>query len=229
MKGKQIAIVLVSVLIILAGAWMAVERLGSRSKAAENPPQTAPQIPTVPTTSVVSQQLERNLRLPGELKAFEDVAIYPKVQSFVDWIGVDRGSVVKRGQLLVRMSAPEVSSNRSEADARVRAAESQKLEAEAKVRGIKEQQLEAIAKLQSDTGTYKRLKKASETPGVVAGNDVDVAQKTVEADEARVRLLEENQKAAEAQARSYAENEKAVRDAARSTKDIEAYLQITAP
>jgi len=143
--------------------------------------------PTVTTTTVISQELNREMRLPGELKAYEEVAIYPKVQSFVESISVDRGSVVKRGQLLARMSAPELSANRGEGEARAQAAQSQRLESESRVRSIREQRSEAMAKLASDEGTYRRLKKASETPGVVAGNDVDIAEKTVEADRARVR------------------------------------------
>jgi len=198
------------------------------SKAAAASPAPA-QTPTVVVATVVSQDLNRQLRLPGELQAYQDVALYPKVQGFVEAINVDRGSTVKAGQLLVRMSAPELASQRSEAEAKVRGAQSQRIEAEAKVRSTQAQRLEAEAKLASDTATYTRLKAASATPGVVAGNDVDIAQRTVEADRARVQLWAENEQAAQAQVRALAENEKATREAAQSMQSVEAYLRITAP
>ena len=58
----------------------------------------------VTVTAVLSRELNRQLRLPGELQAYQDVMLYPKVQGFIEWIGVDRGSVVQTGQLLVRLS-----------------------------------------------------------------------------------------------------------------------------
>src|SRR5262249_33649103 len=117
--------------------------------------------PTVTVTQVVAQDLSRQTALPGELRAYQDVALYPKVPSFVEWIGVDRGSVVRRGQLLVRMVAPELGAQRSEAEAKARGVQSQRLEAESKVQSIRAQRLEAEAKLAADEATYKRLKAAS--------------------------------------------------------------------
>jgi len=208
---------------------------GAKSSAPQTPNvQPAPsnaaaQTPTVQTVAVVSQELNRQLRLPGELQPFQDVALYAKVQGFVEAINVDRGSAVKEGQLLVRMSVPELATQYGEAEAKVRAAGSQRVEAEARVQGIRAQRLEAEAKLAADDTTYQRLKAASATPGVVAGNDVDMARHTVEADRARIQLWNENEKAAQAQMKALAEGEQALREAARSVQNIEAYLRITAP
>jgi len=181
-----------------------------RSDAPEKRPQevrstadntTPTPIPTVLVAPVVSQQFHSQTLLPGELQAYQDVMLYPKVQGFVEWLEVDRGSVVKEGQLLVRLIAPELTAHRKEAAAKVQAAQAQRLEAE--------------AKLAADEATYKRLKAASATPGVITGNDVDVAQKTVEADRARVHAGQETENAAV--------------QAAHSLQDIESYLHITAP
>ena len=220
----------IAVAVVLITAWLLL-RSGSQKGAADsrNGAEGASQTPMVAVASVLSQDLNLQLRLPGELQAYQDVALYPKLQGFVDWIGVDRGSVVKDGQLLVRMSAPEIAAQRSEAGAKTRVAESQRTEAEARIQGIRAQRGEAEAKLASDEATYKRLKAASATPGVVAGNDVEIAGRTVEADRARVRMYEENEKAAQSQAASLTENVKAVTEAARSASDIESYLRITAP
>ena len=219
--GGIVAIVLITWAIVRTTA-----QKGPENRAAA---EGTAQAPAVVVTKVVSQDLNRELRLPGELQAYQDVAIYAKVPGFVEWIGVDRGSVLKAGQLLVRMSAPELAAQHSESAAKTRVALSQTREGEARVGSIRAERLEAEAKLSSDEATYKRLKAASATPGVVAGNDVETAEKLVEADRARVKLYEENEKAAQAQVISLAENAKAVGEAAHSLEDIESYLRITAP
>jgi len=121
--------------------------------------------PTVVVTAVVAQTLSKPMRISGELLAYRDVVLHARVQGFVEKIEVDRGSVVKRGQALVQLTAPEVAAQRSEAE----------------------------AKLASDLATYQRLKEASSTPGVVSGNDVNVSAQTVEADRARVRMWQDNE------------------------------------
>lgn len=162
---------------------------------------TAGATSSVETTKVTSRKLAITVRLPGELQPYEVVAVFPKVTAFVDTISVDRGSVVKAGQLMARLVAPEIAAQRAEAQSKLQAADAQRIESE--------------AKLASDENTYQRLKTASATPGVVAGNDLEVAQKTVEADRAR-----------QAAAREGAE---AARSALKSVSEVEAYLQVRAP
>lgn len=194
------------------------------------PAQAAPAPPpTVTVTTVQSHELNRQTRLPGELQAYQDVALYAKVQGFVQTISVDRGSVVRQGQLLATLRAPEIDTQRSEAEARARAAQSQRAEAVARISSIKAQRLEAEAKLAAEETTYQRLKAASATPGAVAGNDLDIAQRNVEGARARVQLYLENEKAAQSQVRALEESEKALLDAVRGVKNVEDYLKITAP
>jgi membrane fusion protein (multidrug efflux system) len=119
--------------------------------------------PRVMVVSVVAQPLNETIRLPGELQPYLAVDLYPKVTGIVQWIGVDRGSPVTRGQILARLMAPELSAQRAEAEAKWRA----------------------------DELTYERLTTAAVTPGVVAPNDLDIAKRTMEADRARVRSLKE--------------------------------------
>jgi len=202
---------------------------GSPKPQAQTSSSPATQTPTVNVTTVQSLDLNRQIRLPGELQAWQDTAIYAKVQGFVEEINVDRGSVVKKGQPLARLRAPELDTQRSEAEAKVRAAESQQVEALARVSSIRAQRLEAEAKLAADEATYQRLKSASATPGAVAGNDVEVAQRSVEAGKARIQLWQENEKAAQAQVKALEEGERALRQAALSMQNIESYLRITAP
>lgn len=205
------------------------------SSGAKNPSNATPASTSSPApgvvaiTSVKSQELNRQLRLPGDLQAYQDVMLYPKVQGFIEWIGVDRGSVVKSGQLLVRLSAPEIASQRSEAEAKVGTAQAQKLELEARAASARALRVEAEAKLAATTSNYNRLKSASATPGVVSGNELENAQRQVEADHARVQALKDNEKVAQAQIKAITESEAAARAAARGVQTTENYLRIVAP
>ena len=99
--------------------------------------------------------------------------LHAKVAGYVERVLVDRGSVVKQGDLLVELSAPEMTAQIAEAESKVQAAEADRLQAEAQ-----------LAAAQS---TYERLKKAAETPGAIAGNELVQAEKQVEAAQALVR------------------------------------------
>jgi len=156
---------------------------------------------TVEVARVVSKKLSITTRLPGELQAYESVSVYPKVTAYVDSISVDRGTRVKSGQIMARLVAPELAAQRAEAQSKLQAAEAQRAEAE--------------AKLASDQSTFERLKSASATPGVVAGNDLEVAQRTVDADRAKVAAMRSGGEAA--------------KSALKSITEIESYLEVRAP
>ncbi len=211
--------------------FLALFVFGACNKAPQPAPITAapPQTPTVIVTNVISQELTRNLRLPGELQPYQDVQLYPKVQGFISWIGVDRGSDVKAGQLLVRLSAPEFAAQRGEAEAKTNVSTAQKFEAESRAAGIRAQRLEAEAKLAASTATYNRLKAAAATPGVISGNELENAQRTMEAEQARVQFYKESEKSLTAQVGALAEGEKVSRAAVKTVAVNQSYLQITAP
>ena len=155
--------------------------------------------------------------------------LYPKVQGFIEWIGVDRGSTVKAGQLLVRLSAPEIGSQRNEAEAKIGGAQAQKLEAEAHVSSVRAQRVEAEARLAASTSTYNRLKSASATPGVVSGNELENAQRLVEAEQARVQAYQRQRESRAGAGQGHSENEAAARAAASSVQTTQNYLRIVAP
>ncbi|MBI2834399.1 MAG: efflux RND transporter periplasmic adaptor subunit [Acidobacteria bacterium] len=150
---------------------------------------------------VVSKVVEREVMLPGEFRPYLAVPIHARVTGFVREIHVDRGSSVKQGQLLATLAAPEM--------------QAQIAEAQAKAQAIELQRVEASAKLAGAQGTYDRLKAAAATLGVIAGNDLVVAEKTVEAAQALMRSYEDSAKAALAQVRA--------------VKELDEYLRITAP
>lgn len=155
----------------------------------------------VETVKVVSKNVERKLHLPGEFQPYLRVDLHARVTAFVEKVEVDRGSVVQQGQLLIRLAAPELRAQRAEADAKVAALESQRAEAQ--------------AKLLAAQSTYEHLKAASATPGVVAGNELVLAQKAVDAAGAVLQAHERSIEAARA--------------AAEALKELEGYLRITAP
>ena len=155
----------------------------------------------VEATKVVAQKLAIAVHLPGEIEPYEVVAIFPKVTGFVKSIAVDRGSHVKAGELIAQLEAPELNAQRSEAQSKLQAAQSQFAAAEAKVA--------------SDEGTYEHLKAAAATPGVVAGNDLFVAQKTLDADRAQLKAQQDNVNASQ--------------QALQAVAQTEAYLQVKAP
>jgi len=150
---------------------------------------------------VISKPVSRTIELPGEFLPFLTVSVHAKVQSYVDRVLVDRGSVVKEGELLAQLSAPEIEAQVVEAESKVQAAEADRLQTEAQ-----------LAAVQS---TYDRLKAASQTPGAVAGNELIQAEKQRDAAQALVNSRQQASKAAVA--------------AVASIRDLQSYLKITAP
>ncbi|HNB24432.1 MAG TPA: efflux RND transporter periplasmic adaptor subunit [Candidatus Melainabacteria bacterium] len=183
----------------------------------------------VPVVQAVKKTLFRVDQLPGEIQAYQDVAIYPKVPGFIDWIGVDRGSKVKKGQLMVTLTAPELLAQRNEAFSKAKSTKGELHEAEAKLASARAMLLEAKAQLAGDTDTYKRTKEASLVPGVVAPNDVVVLEEKVEADKQKVRAWQENVLAAENSVRSMKDSLTAAQRASDNYKDVSDYLKIYAP
>ncbi|HVM87642.1 MAG TPA: efflux RND transporter periplasmic adaptor subunit [Puia sp.] len=110
--------------------------------------------PALETFNLKSGQLNSSFQVPGELMSFQQVDLYAKVNSFIKKLYVDVGSEVKTGQVLAVMEAPEINSQLSAADAK-----------------LKSQEAIYIA----SKATYDRLLETSKTPGTVSPNDLDVA------------------------------------------------------
>jgi RND family efflux transporter MFP subunit len=150
---------------------------------------------------VLSKPVSRTVELPGEFLPFLTVTLHARVTGYVERVLVDRGSKVKQGNLLVELSAPEMIAQIAEAEAKLQAAEADRLQAEAQVGGTQ--------------STYEALKKASETTGAIAGNELIQAEKQMDATKALLSSRQQASKAAEA--------------AVRSLKDLQSYLKISAP
>ncbi|MDR4496041.1 MAG: efflux RND transporter periplasmic adaptor subunit [Nitrospirales bacterium] len=135
------------------------------SESAGIPGKGAHPVP-VDVVSVSSQLLEGAIPLPGELLPFLSVDLVPKIIGIVESVNVDRGTTVKKGDVLIQLNAPELHAQRREAESQLRAAQI----------------------------TYTRLQSAASTPGIVAGNDLELAQHHREALEARLQSLQAMEK-----------------------------------
>src|SRR3984957_10560760 len=156
---------------------------------------------TLELAPVVSRPAYRTVELPGEILPFLNVSLHARVAGYVDRVLVDRGSVVRQGNLLVELSAPEMTAQIAEARSKVQATEADRLQADAQ-----------LAAAQS---TYDGMKTAAQTPGAIAGNELVLAEKQVEAAAA---LLSSRQQAS-----------RAAESAVRALSDLQAYLKMTAP
>lgn len=150
---------------------------------------------------VVSRQVSRAADLPGEFLPFQSVPIHAKVSGYIERIAVDRGSVVKAGDVIAELSAPEMATRIAEAESNVLSAEAERLQAEAQLAGL--------------VATRERLQKAAATPGAIAGIELVQIEKQVEAAQALIRSREQAIRASAS-----------ARDA---EKQMQSYLRITAP
>jgi membrane fusion protein, multidrug efflux system len=191
MRSRSVIVILS---LVFAGCGNLSDQNG-RSNSANGPAQV------VNVIAVESQMLQTTLLLPAQIAPYEVVDIYPKVTGFLDTVSVDRGSRVHAGEVIIRLSAPELVAQRAQAQATQQGAEAQLSAAQ--------------AKFASDHGTYLHLAAAAKTPGVVANNDLLIAEQTAEADSAEVEAASKNVQAA--------------RDALRSVAQLESYLEIRAP
>lgn len=155
----------------------------------------------IETVTVQSHLIDRKSRLPGEFLPYEAVELRARVPGFVEKVLVDRGSVVKKGDLLVELDAPEM--------------RAQTVESQGKVRALEAQRAELDAKRLAAESTFERIKAASATPGAVAQNEVVLAEKAVDAARGAIESLQGSIEAA--------------RESVKVIEEMQAYLKITAP
>ena len=156
---------------------------------------------SIQLTKVLSKRVVRTIDLPGELYPFLSVELHAKIAGYVDKVLVDRGSVVKQGELLVQLSAPELDSHIAQAEAEVTAAESDETQAQ--------------AQLAASRSNYEKLQEAAKTAGAVAENDLIQAKQQADAAQALVR--------------SRQRTIESLKGNLKSQQDLAAYRRVTAP
>lgn len=133
---------------------------GTASNTAEEAPQTMEVI------KVQSQPIQQTLKLPGELRPFERANIFAKVKGYVKKVRVDIGDKVEKGQVLMRIEAPEMQSEFSEAVSEAASAK---------------------ANYTTSKDQYERVRNAAKTPGTVAPSDLVGAKNKMDSDSARMQ------------------------------------------
>ena len=155
-RARLIGIALV-ILAVAAGALVVFYGTdGPNEQPAAPPPRSAADAPGSPG-SVVDVQVTKPTRrdvfysiaLPANVAPLYQTTLYAKVSGYLKWIGPDKGDVVKKGQVLAVIDAPEV----------------------------EEQYQQAIADYNIKKLTYERMASVwKETPDVIAKQDVDMAE-----------------------------------------------------
>lgn len=109
-----------------------------------------------------SRKISSVIQLPGELKPFQEVKIFPKVNGFIKDVLVDRGSKVHAGQVLITLEAPEI---------------------EQQLQVAKEKYLQAEEAFRTSKDKYDRLQLASKTAGAVSEFDLASTKSKMNEDE----------------------------------------------
>jgi RND family efflux transporter MFP subunit len=98
------------VLVLAAIAGVLVLALSRRGAVAKESQQRAAAQDTGPVVRLAAVELttaERTLGLPGEVRAWNQATLYSKVAGFVREVLTDKGSRVKKGDLLASLESPE--------------------------------------------------------------------------------------------------------------------------
>jgi membrane fusion protein, multidrug efflux system len=138
------------------------------------PPENNQPVTTAPKFTIALVQkanVEQQLRLPGQLAAFQEVSIFPKENGYVKTVLVDVGSQVKKGQVLMTLEAPEL----------------QQAVVQAKERFARSKSDYTL-----DRENYERLQEASATPGAISPLDLATARSKTEADSALANAARSN-------------------------------------
>ncbi len=93
--------------------------------------------PTYPVFKVVSQTATLKTDYPATLQGEQNIEIRPKIDGYIEQMYVDEGAVVKKGQLLFRISAPQYQQDVVNATAAISSAEADVSAAELQVKKTK--------------------------------------------------------------------------------------------
>ncbi len=174
--------------------------------------------PSVVVEVVVPQRedLQRQITLSGTIEPFQLARLHSKVAGYLEWIAVDIGDRVTKGQILAKLEVPEMADQYSTAQAELGIVESDRIHAEAELE-------RARADLELKKLTFGRLQGvASEEPDMVPLQKVDEARAEYQLAEATVRVLESRIRQVESQMKRAMAN-------LQGLKTLMSYTEIKAP
>lgn len=163
-------------LIVFTTAMLPVFILSCSSKDSKNEKGKSPDA-KYDMVTVAEHSLSNEVQLPGVLEPYEFVQVFPKVNGFVKNVYVDRGSHVKKGQLLLELEAPEIQQNMAASGLRF---------------------TQAQAMYQASKEKYDRMLETSKTAGTISAYDLSAAKAKMDAEYATMQAEDANYKAQKA-------------------------------
>ncbi len=133
----------------------------------------------------------RSITLPASVEAFEKAALYAKVSGYLEWIKVDRGDRVRKGDVLALISVPEMEKEYRSTQAAVGEAEAaiERAQAHAALKKLTYKRLESVFKSQADVISEQEVDVARAEAEVAEG-DAKLARAKLERMRAEVGRLE---------------------------------------
>ena len=129
--------------------------VGCSDKTSNEATQNAAAIPAYSVFKVVSKTATLKTDYPATLQGEQNIEIRPKIDGYIDKIYVDEGAVVKKGQLLFRVSAPQYQQDVNTANAAISSAEADVSAAELQVKKTKPLvDKEIISKYELESAEY---------------------------------------------------------------------------
>ncbi len=146
--------------------WAVVRALSSADAGKSDPGAssgTADALPLVTVVEPLRKPAILSLTLPVSVEALNEATLYSKVAGYLQWINVDKGDRVKKGQVLALVEVPEIEKEYQSAQAAVEEAQAVERRAQA------DESLKEV--------TYKRLADVRQSqPDVISQQEVDVAR-----------------------------------------------------
>lgn len=178
------------------GVW---HHWGEVAAAQETQQETIDYVPEVHTISAGRDDKPMRLTLPGQTEAFDKADVFARATGYVAERKVDIGSRVKKGDLLVRIAAPDLDERLSQAQAQLGQMRAQLVEAKANVDQAKAEVTLANV-TDGRTATLAGQGWASKQTADTSRAKVQTAAATLNAADARVKVAEANLAAQQATA-----------------------------
>ncbi|TSD64189.1 efflux RND transporter periplasmic adaptor subunit [Inquilinus sp. KBS0705] len=134
---------------------------GNKNKQAANGTQ-ANQVLEYKVLELPAHDATLNVDYPASIQGQQNIEIRPKVDGYVEKIFVDEGSIVTKGQLLFKISAPQYEQEVRTAEAGIRTAEADLALAKMQVNKVKPLvQKDIISKYELESAEYAQQSKAA--------------------------------------------------------------------
>jgi len=144
-------------------AWIVLLAACGQKEEAAAGKKDLPATDSVKVFVLATDSAQKSISLPGELLPYEQVQIRAKIPGYIKKLNVDIGSVVRKGQVLALIDAPEINTRVQELNEKVKAARSRS---------------------RSSQDYYDRIGIASKAAGVIAPSELQQVKNQAMADSA---------------------------------------------